>query len=583
VPEVHQEPASAPEIPGYTYVRPIGHGGFSDVYLYEQQMPRRDVAIKVLRTEDLSESVREQFAAEANLMARVSNHSNIAAIFAADVDDDGQPYLVMEYCSGGSLGAFYRHYPMSVKDVLVLGIRLAGALEAAHRAGIVHRDVKPANILLTEYGVPVLSDFGISTIDEGFQDGGKQARAHTEGRPGTGESSVGMSLPWAAPETLWDDPISDARSDRYSLAATLYSLLEGRSPHEVPGGPNSAAHLTGRITSGFVGAIKRPDIPASLQAVLRKGLAHDRDARYDSAAEMGRALQDVQRELGLEVTPLEVPRGSAPARPPQPTVRVHQSQPISLPEGHATLVPPEDGGAMIADPPGPPTGVPGVTYSPPGAGHPGVVPARPAQGTPAPGPAHVSHAAGAGGWAPVAPHAPARRRLDWRVVFGVLIPVLVVACVVVASMLIAQASRPPSYTGRAVDNLRAEPNSAGVYRVEIPEELPIPDEVQARLLLAGDGESIEQAVSADISTDSSAWLDGEAVQLNPMESTNIDGPTSVSPQELADALAIDLAATHIGDILLVAAPTGYFSNTHPELGIKVSEATLVVVTITDAF
>src|SRR5690606_31842606 len=164
-------------------------------------------------------------------------------------------------------------YPMSVPDVLRLGIRLAGALEAAHQAGIVHRDVKPANILLTEYGVPVLSDFGISTIDEGF--GEPAVAPRTDERPGTGESSVGMSLPWAAPETLWDDPVSDARSDRYAFAATLYSLLAGHSPHEVPGGPNTASHLTGRIRSGFVAAMRRPDVPASLHEVLRRGLAHD--------------------------------------------------------------------------------------------------------------------------------------------------------------------------------------------------------------------------------------------------------------------------------------------------------------------
>lgn len=579
MPEVHQEPASAPEIPGYTYVRPIGHGGFSDVYLYEQQMPQREVAIKVLRTEDLSESIREQFAAEANLMARVSNHSNIAAIYAADVDDEGQPYLVMEYCSGGSLGAFYRHYPMSVKDVLVLGIRLAGALEAAHRAGIVHRDVKPANILLTEYGVPVLSDFGISTIDEELPEAGKHPQVSTEGRPGTGESSVGMSLPWAAPETLWEEPVSDARSDRYSLAATLYSLLEARSPHEVPGGPNSAAHLTGRIKSGFIGAMKRPDIPESLHAMLRRGLAHDRAARYDSAADMGRALQDIQRELGLEVTPLEVPRGSAPSRPPQPTTRVHQSQPIQLPEGHATLLPPVDGRVPVGQP-GQPAALPGGAAVAGASDSPSPGVTGPVQAAPV---APLAHAATTGGWTASAAHPPLRRRMDWRVVFGVLIPVLVVACVVVASMLIAQANRGPSYTGRAVDNLLAEPNSAGVFQVEIPEELPIPDEVQSRQLVDGDGDTIEDAFSVDVSTDSSAWLDGETVQLNPMESTNLDGPTSVSPEELADALGLDVASMHTGDIILVAAPAGYFSNTHPDLGIKVSEATLVVLTITDAF
>uniref|UniRef100_UPI003B3BC35A serine/threonine-protein kinase n=1 Tax=Pseudactinotalea sp. TaxID=1926260 RepID=UPI003B3BC35A len=569
MPEVHQEePATAPEIPGYTYVRPIGHGGFSDVYLYEQEMPRREVAIKVLRTEDLSEGVREQFAAEANLMARVSNHSNIAAIYAADVDDEGQPYLVMEFCSGGSLGAFYRHYPMSVKDVLTLGIRLSGALEAAHRAGIVHRDVKPANILLTEYGVPVLTDFGISTIDEELPESTRTM--HTSSRPGTGESSVGMSLPWAAPETLWETPVSDARSDRYSLAATLYSLLEGRSPHEVPGGPNSAAHLTGRIKSGFIGAMKRPDLPPSLQEMLRRGLSHDRDARYDSAADMGRALQDVQRDLGLEVTPLEVPRGSAPTRPPEPTTRVQQDQPIMLPEGHATLAPPDDGAA------------PGSGSVTSGASHPGPV-AQPATGVPvaqvasfAQPPAPAWSGSSAKPWDPpagaqvaTAAAAPTARGSRLRVAYGVLIAVLVVACVVVASLLIAQANRGPTYSGRAVDNLEATATSTGAYEVRIPDGLPAATEVEARTLETGDGESLSTAFSADISTDSASWGDGETVSLNPMESANLDGATSLAPEELAEALGVEVGSLHSGDVILVAAPYGYFSNTHPDLGIKV--------------
>lgn len=562
----------APEIPGYTYVRPIGHGGFSDVYLYEQEMPRREVAIKVLRTDDLSEATREQFAAEANLMARVSNHSNIAAIFAADVDDDGQPYLVMEYCSGGSLGAFYRHYPMSVKNVLSLGIRLCGALEAAHQAGIVHRDVKPANILLTEYGVPVLSDFGISTIAEDFPESTKHVGVATSSG-GTGDSSVGMSLPWAAPETLWDDPVSDARSDRFSLAATLYSLLEGRSPREVPGGPNGSAHLTGRIKSGFIAAMKRPDVPPSLQAVLRTGLAHDRASRYDSAADMGRALQDVQRELGFEVTPLEVPRGAAPSRPPAPTTRVHQDQPIQLPAGHATLMP-DDNAAEVGTPVPGPVPTPAVPASlataPPWAG-----PPQPTSGPAAPVPLTAPASA-------TATPAPGRSS-TWRLVYGAFVAVLVVACVVVASLLIARANRGPDYTGPAIDYLEAVANDAGTYRVTIPEELPPPDAVESRVLSVGAGDALDGLISVRVSTDSSEWLDGETVTLNPMDAENHDASVSVAPEELGGALGMNLSELHVEDVVLVAAPAGYFANTHPELGINDTEASLVIVTILDGY
>jgi serine/threonine protein kinase len=393
---IEQRIQPPPEIPGYIYKYPIGHGGFSDVYLYQQLMPRRDVAIKVLRTDALTDASRRQFSAEANLMARLSNHTNIASIYSSDVDGDGQPYLVMEYCSGGSLGEHYRNFPLSVKDVLTLGVRLSSALEAAHRAGIVHRDVKPANILLTEYGVPVLSDFGISTIDEDFPDA-TIARAQVYATVGAGpkdidtSDSIGLSLPWAAPETLAEPPTSDTRSDRYSLAATLYSLLEGRSPHEVPGGPNGASHLTGRIHTGFVAQMQRADVPQSLRALLRRGLSYDPDARFDSSIAMAQALQDVQRELGFEVTPLEVPKGSAPApEPPDPAeTRVrpraaHEVVRMPVPEGHQTLAP----GEMLPEPhPSPAGPLPSspVTPSAPTSATPSAIPPAAPYGYGAPG------------------------------------------------------------------------------------------------------------------------------------------------------------------------------------------------------
>ncbi|WP_156740889.1 serine/threonine-protein kinase, partial [Occultella aeris] len=397
-----------PEISGYVYKYPIGHGGFSDVYLYQQLMPRRDVAIKVLRTDALTDASRRQFSAEANLMARLSNHTNIASIYSSDVDGDGQPYLVMEYCSGGSLGEHYRNFPLSVKDVLTLGVRLSSALEAAHRAGIVHRDIKPANILLTEYGVPVLSDFGISTIDEDFPDA-TIARAQVYATVGAGakdldtSDSIGLSLPWAAPETLAEPPTSDTRSDRYSLAATLYSLLEGRSPHEVPGGPNGASHLTGRIHTGFVAQMQRSDVPPSLRALLRRGLSYDPDARFDSSIAMAQALQDVQRELGFEVTPLEVPKGAAPApEPPDPgETRVrpraaHEVVRMPVPEGHQTLAPGEvlpdpdqvpAAGPLPSSPVTPPAPTAGTVSAPsaPAAAPPSAVPPTAPYGYGAPG------------------------------------------------------------------------------------------------------------------------------------------------------------------------------------------------------
>ena len=225
-----REPSEPPVIPGFRPGRLLGMGGFADVFLYAQEMPRRQVAVKVLLASSLSDQVRERFRAEADLMATLSHHPSIVTVFQADVARDGRPYLVMEYCSRPGLGRRYRSERMSVPEVLRIGVRLASAVETAHRAGILHRDIKPANVLVTDFGWPALTDFGIA--------------ATTGWSTGT---AIGMSIPWSPPELLAEHPTGDVRSDVYSLAATVYSLLAGRSPFEIPDGPNTAADLIARI------------------------------------------------------------------------------------------------------------------------------------------------------------------------------------------------------------------------------------------------------------------------------------------------------------------------------------------------
>ena len=154
--------APPPRIQGFTYISLLGSGGFSDVYLYEQDRPRRKVAVKVLLSDLKTEGARRRFESEANLMAQLSSHPYIVTIFEAEVTDDGHSYLAMEYCSRPSLDVRYRRQRFSVDEVLAVGIQVASAVETAHRAGIAHRDIKPANILVTDYNRPALTDFGIS-------------------------------------------------------------------------------------------------------------------------------------------------------------------------------------------------------------------------------------------------------------------------------------------------------------------------------------------------------------------------------------------------------------------------------------
>ena len=154
-------PSQPPVLPGFSYVHVLGSGGFADVFLYEQNMPRRQVAVKVMLSEVVNDQVRQMFQAEANLMAQLSGHPSILTVYQASVSADGRPYLVMELCSA-SLSERYRRERISVAEVLRIAVKIGSAVETAHRAGVLHRDIKPSNILLTAYGHPVLSDFGIA-------------------------------------------------------------------------------------------------------------------------------------------------------------------------------------------------------------------------------------------------------------------------------------------------------------------------------------------------------------------------------------------------------------------------------------
>ncbi|WP_374976563.1 serine/threonine-protein kinase [Microbacterium trichothecenolyticum] len=281
-------PMAPPDLPGFTYVDLLGSGGFADVFLYEQQLPKRRVAVKVLLTDRMSSGSVEEFTAEANVMAMLSTHPAIVTIYQAGVAKDGRPYLVMEYCPRPNLQVRYRREPFSIAESLRVGVQVAAAVETAHRAGVLHRDIKPANILVTEYNRPALTDFGIASTTNAAAE------------------SAGLSIPWSPPESFADVPRSDPRSDVYALGATVYTLLAGRSPFELPGQRNGAAELIHRIETLALPALGRADVPASLQRVLERAMAKAPVDRYESALAFARALQTVQIELSHSVTPIDI-------------------------------------------------------------------------------------------------------------------------------------------------------------------------------------------------------------------------------------------------------------------------------------
>jgi len=282
-------PAAPPSIEGYEYLQHLGSGGFADVYLYEQDRPRRKVAVKVLLSDLKTADARRRFESEANLMAQLSTHPFIVTIYEANVTASGHSYLAMEYCSKPNLDARLRRQRFSVDDALAIGVQVASAVETAHRAGIAHRDIKPANILVTDYNRPALTDFGISgTTDSAGDDDG------------------GMSIPWSPPEAFQRSDANGVMVDVWALGATIYTLLAGHSPFAVAGGNNSPRELMSRIATTPLPGLGRIDVPQSLQQVLATAMAKQPGSRYPSAHSFGLALQRVQAELGLAMTRFEV-------------------------------------------------------------------------------------------------------------------------------------------------------------------------------------------------------------------------------------------------------------------------------------
>jgi len=321
--ENQRTPDPAPELAGFTYQRVLGVGGYSTVFLYEQERPRRPVAVKVLLADGMTREGIASFESEANIMAALSAHPNIVTILGADMTEDGRPYLVMEYYPGQHMGDRARHERLPVSEVLEVVVQVASALESAHRAGILHRDIKPANVLSSAIDRPGLTDFGISVL-----------AAHS------GPSSVdsvdeGMSIPWSPPEAFRANGELDASSDIYSLGALVYTLLAGRSPYEGPDGVESALALVPRILEGSPPPTGRADVPPRLEELLQQSLSRAPEHRPESALQFAHELQEIEEDLGLPRTRFDV-LDVAVAEPPTTIAKAPVVE-ITAPRGAAAL------------------------------------------------------------------------------------------------------------------------------------------------------------------------------------------------------------------------------------------------------
>lgn len=283
----HAGPEAAPEqIAGYRITRELGAGGMGVVYEAQQESPARAVALKVIRPGLVSRSLTKRFTHEAAALARLQ-HPGIAQVYEAGVDAGaGRPFIAMELIRGTPLNEFVRNRKPQLEDKLSLFLKICDAVEHAHRRGVIHRDLKPGNILIDSDGNPKVLDFGLSRFTD-------SDRAVT-----TVATNVGQilgTLSYMSPEQAQGSPgVIDERSDVYALGVILYELLAGKLPIEVSAGPVHEALRA--ITTDEPTSISVVDrrLRGDLDTITRRALEKDPSRRYQHAADL---RDDVRRFL----------------------------------------------------------------------------------------------------------------------------------------------------------------------------------------------------------------------------------------------------------------------------------------------
>jgi eukaryotic-like serine/threonine-protein kinase len=266
----------------YRLVRPLGSGGMADVYLAHDSILERDVALKVMSTRYASDDeFVERFKREAQSAAALS-HANIVSIFDRGESEDGTYYIAMEYLPGGTLkDRIMSKGALPPRTAAAVALQIAEALCTAHERGVIHRDIKPHNILITESGDVKVTDFGIA----------RAASSSTMTRTG----SILGTAHYISPEQAMGEPVGPA-SDLYSLGVVLYEMLTGELPYdaETPLGI-AMKHVNGHLQPPKA---LNPRVPDGINAITCRLLAKDPEDRYASGADL---IEDLERVVaGLE-------------------------------------------------------------------------------------------------------------------------------------------------------------------------------------------------------------------------------------------------------------------------------------------
>ena len=282
-------PASQPLAGRFVVEREVGRGGVGIVYRAHDQVSGQAVALKVIALPGVDAGEEARFRREGRVLAGL-HHRNIVRVVAFGQLDDGQPYVAMEWLEGEDLAQRQRRAPLDLSMALSVAADLCDALAAAHDARIVHRDVKPSNVLLAGSSPGRGDEFTVKLVDFGVASAGDGKLTRTGAIVGTPA--------YMAPEQARGDGEVDERADLYALGATLFELITGRPPHV---GPTPIAILARLVTTPaprlcevFV------DAPARLDELMARLLATAPGERPASAAEVGRELRAIQQELGAQ-------------------------------------------------------------------------------------------------------------------------------------------------------------------------------------------------------------------------------------------------------------------------------------------
>ena len=301
-----------PHIEGFGRFREVGRGGFSTVYeAYQFEFGRR-VAIKILNRRLVDNVSVAAFERECRSMGLLSKHPYIVTVLASAFTSDHHPCIVMDFFERGNyLTKINNEGPLSVEQLLSLGVCMAGALETAHRHAVIHGDVKPQNIFLSEFDHPALGDFGIAALRG--QHSGKE---------------VPLSIDYAAPEVMARGAVSvGPLADQYSLGATLYTLATGERVPRVSVS-ESPKQKKSRVPSEPASRLL-DQLPRPLASALDTAMARNPHQRYPDLATFAAHLNHIERQLGYQPTKIPLAMADQVSSSPQTSVTSGQTTPDS--------------------------------------------------------------------------------------------------------------------------------------------------------------------------------------------------------------------------------------------------------------